>query len=76
LVKSGPAEAGRTWVRIPYIEQYKQLKIKIMIWTIFVLIAGIFIEKRFSPRVVIQDNKFQFSYKNSVKIRIYKTLFK
>jgi hypothetical protein len=46
-----------------------------MIWTIIVLVVGLFLGIKYAPKFVIQNNKFQISYKNSNKIRIYKNLF-
>lgn len=46
-----------------------------MTWTLIVLAIGLVLGIKYAPKFVIQNNKFQFSYKDNNKIRVYKNLF-
>ena len=46
-----------------------------MIWTIIILVVGIALEAKFSPRIVIKNDKLNFSYKDKHRMRVYKQLW-
>ena len=46
-----------------------------MIWTLIILIVGISLEAKFSPRIVIKNDKVNLSYKDKQRMRVYKQLW-
>ena len=46
-----------------------------MLWTVIVLVLGVYLGSKYQPKFFVQNNKNCFSYKNSNKIRVTKELF-